>query len=281
MVEAIGKLKAAGVENAVGDARLLLAYALQASKEALIAEPGRVLNARELHNFNIALFRRESREPMSHILGKREFYGIEFDISPDVLDPRPDSETLIEAVLLQMPDKNEFIRILDLGSGSGCLVLSLLTQYPKAYGVGVDASLKALKQFRKNIDKLGLGERAQGVRSNWLADLPQTWLQSFDVIVSNPPYIPSHDIASLEPEVKDYEPLLALDGGEDGFDCYKDILAEAHLYLKPEGLLVFECGIGQAENLKEMMEAMGYENIFIRKDLAGIERVVGGRFGGL
>jgi len=212
---------------------------------------------------------------MAYILGEREFWGLPFEVSPAVLVPRPDSETVIEAVLGLMPDRDRAWRILDLGVGSGCLLLTLLREYPRAGGVGIDASTEALAVTQHNAEALGVAGRARLVAGDWRrAGWAEELDGPFDLVVSNPPYIGSAAIAGLMPEVARFEPRLALDGGPDGLDAYRLIAAAGPKLVAPGGHLVVEIGEGQAVDVKTLFTEAGLTPLASWKDLGGIERVV-------
>src|SRR2546421_7880348 len=221
--QATAQLRRAGVENAGDDARRLLGAVLALSAAQVLARPERTLSPEEAERVGRCVARRVAREPVSRILGKRDFYGRSFAISPATLDPRPDSETLVAAVLelaaegwLARP-----LRLLDVGTGSGCLLLTLLAELPDAAGVGTDTSIAALDVARANAQRLGVADRAQ-----WLAaDTLEAIRGKFDILISNPPYIPTHEMARLDPEVRDYDPPSALDGGADGLRFFHRLLA--------------------------------------------------------
>ncbi|WP_428667652.1 peptide chain release factor N(5)-glutamine methyltransferase [Reyranella sp.] len=268
-------LTAAGIDNARFEARLLLAHAAGLSIEQLIAH-GRDATP---DGFAAALrsltARRIAREPMAYILGEREFWGLPFKVSPAVLVPRPDSETVIEAVLSLMPDRGRAWRILDLGVGSGCLLLTLLREYPQASGVGLDVSNEALAVARQNARALGVSGRARLVSGDWRqAGWSERLDGPFDLVVSNPPYIDSAAIEGLMPEVARFEPRLALDGGRDGLDAYRLIAAAGPELVAADGHLVVEVGEGQAVDVKGLFDMAGLTPLAPWKDLGGIERVV-------
>lgn len=263
-------LRQAGVGDAKRDAALLLANVLGEDVGYLYREPDRILTDGEHQRFKRLVCRRAAREPLSHLTGHREFWSLDFLVSGDVLDPRPDSETLIEAVLSARMQGFNPRRVLDLGTGSGCLLLTILSEMPDATGVGIDFSEAALVVARKNAHRLGIETRAEFHRSSWDVDLGE----KFDLVVSNPPYIPSADIAELQPEVRDFEPHLALDGGVDGLDCYREILSNIRNNLRPGGQLMFEVGFGQALEVGKMMEKSGLSRPEFHTDIAAIERCV-------
>jgi len=269
--DATKQLKAAEVHDAQRDASLLIASVLKTEPHIVHLQPEREISDAELQNFNKLVARRTRREPMSHILGHREFWSLDFLVSPDVLDPRPDSETLIEAALKAVKEGLNVTSILDLGTGSGCLLLTLLSEIEGAVGLGVDISDAALNVAKKNSIRLGLKEATSFRQNSWCDGITD----NFDLVVSNPPYIPAKDINDLQPEVRDFEPRLALDGGGDGLDCYRRILSTIDTVLRPGGLLLFELGVGQASTVAELMQEVGLSGITRYCDLAGIERVIG------
>ncbi len=268
-------LTAAGIDNVRFEARLLLGHAAGLSIEQLVARgrdpaPADVTAAmRELTG------RRVRREPMAYILGEREFWGLLFKVSPAVLVPRPDSETLIEAALDLLPERERPLRILDLGVGSGCLLLTLLREYPKATGVGVDASPEALAIAGENAGMLGVASRARLMVDDWRqAGWTDRLGGPFDLLVSNPPYIETSTIAALMPEVANHEPRLALDGGPDGLEAYRIIAAAAPTLITAGGWALVEGGEGQAIDISGIFASVGMSPLAPRKDLAGVERVV-------
>lgn len=211
--------------------------------------------------------RRVGGEPLWRILGYRDFWKHRFYLSPETLEPRPDTETLIETVLQSVPHAK---RILDIGTGTGCILLSLLHEYPDATGVGIDIQDGALQTARGNAERIGLTNRATFITSNWCDSVDGM----FDVIVSNPPYIPTRDIANLESNVKNFDPILALDGGNDGLDPYKKLLPQCKKHLVRGGRLFFEIGIGQVDDITRLVEENSATLIRVVRDLNGVERVV-------
>lgn len=268
-------LASAGIDNVRFEARLLLARAAGLSVEQLVARGGDPAPAAVVTALRELTARRVRREPMAYILGEREFWGLAFKVSPAVLVPRPDSETLIETALELVPDRTRPLRLLDLGVGSGCLLLTLLREYPEATGVGMDASEAALAMARENADSLGVAARARLTLGDWRQP---DWIERlggpFDLLVSNPPYIESRTIDGLMPEVARHEPRLALDGGTDGLDAYRLIAAAAPRLIVPGGWLLAEGGEGQAPDIAGIFAAAGLSPQPARKDLAGVERVV-------
>ncbi|MAL78429.1 MAG: protein-(glutamine-N5) methyltransferase, release factor-specific [Sneathiella sp.] len=264
------RLAEADIENARRDAMLLMAHLLESDIGIVYREGERELSVNQQAAYEAMIRRRAAREPISHITGHREFWSLDFLVSADVLDPRADSETLIEAALEHVKNGYAPHLILDLGTGSGCLLLALLHELPEATGVGVDVSEAALLLAQKNAVRLGLAERARFIKSSW----GEKVTESFDLVISNPPYIPASHIATLQPEVREYDPRLALVGGDDGLDCYRAILADIGRLLRPDGLLLFEVGAGQAPEVGRLMGQSGLCNVRFYRDLAGIERCI-------
>ncbi|SKA35080.1 release factor glutamine methyltransferase [Enhydrobacter aerosaccus] len=269
-------LTAAGIDNARFEARLLLSYAAGLSVEQLIAHGRDAAPPAIVSALRTLTARRVQREPMAYILGEREFWGLPFKVSPAVLVPRPDSETLIEATLGLMPDRQRAWRILDLGVGSGCLLLTLLREYPNALGWGVDISAEALTVAKSNAEALGVAGRATFRLGDWRLE---GWAQGlpgpFDLVVSNPPYIETSTIDRLMPEVGRYEPRAALDGGPDGLEAYRAIAAAGRKLVTPGGFLLVEGGAGQAPDISGIFSSCGMSVMPFWKDLGGVERVVG------
>ena len=271
VARATGRLKAAGIDRPRREARLLLAHSFGKSVEWLVAHDDERIETPA--PFENAVRRREAREPLSHILGEREFWSLRFQVNASVLDPRPDSETLVAAVLAQYPEPDTVVKIADLGTGSGCLLLSILSERPGAEGVGVDISESALSIARENAQRFGLAARANFIQSDWESRLGGT----FDIVVSNPPYIPTAAIDDLAPEVARFEPRGALDGGADGLDAYRHIAAVLPQILKPNGLVALEIGQGQDASVTRILRDGGIRIVGLEKDLAGIPRCVLGR----
>jgi len=268
-------LAAAGLDNCRFEARLLLARAAGLSIEQLIARGNEPASAAVAVALRELTARRIQREPMAYILGEREFWGLPFRVSPAVLVPRPDSETVIEAALALMPDRARPWRILDLGLGSGCLLLTLLREFPAARGVGLEASEPALAVAQANAAALGVDGRADLVLGDWRQS---GWHERvggpFDLLVSNPPYIEAGAIPDLMPEVSRFEPRLALDGGSDGLVAYRAIAAQAPRLMSPGGRLLLEAGIGQVIEIHRIFQSAGFVAEAPWKDLGGIDRVV-------
>ena len=210
------------------------------------------------------------REPLSRILGRREFWGLEFALSADTLDPRPETETVVEAVLRRVLNRNAPLRFLDLGTGTGCILLALLSEFPAAIGFGVDIALGAVMTALGNAATLGLGERAHFLVGDWGTAISGR----FDVIASNPPYIGGAALADLPPEVALYDPRLALDGGADGLGAYRSLVFDLLRLLRPGGVFACEVGSGQAPAVAAILRARGFEVDGCERDLAGIARCV-------
>lgn len=266
----------AGLPSPELDARLLVLDVCGLSHEGYLMEPGRPLLSAEAERIAVVRVRRLDRESVSRILGYREFWGRRFSISPAVLDPRPDTETLIEVALniAKTWNSQRSLNIIDLGTGSGSILLTLLAELPFAFGIGVDRDPAALAIARQNAANLGLGTRAAFVCSNWLDAING----SFQLIVSNPPYIMRGGIDALDLEVRAHDPHLALDGGLDGFDAYRKIVAESRRVAVSGAWVLLEAGIGQAQGIIDLFTEAGWpdagRNAHIHRDLAGVDRVV-------
>jgi release factor glutamine methyltransferase len=244
------------------DARLLMQYILQIAHADLIANENRQLTDDQANSFQTCLNRRLAGEPVSRILGTREFYGRSFKTSPAVLDPRPDTETLVDLCLEHLqPDQHK--TILDLGTGSGILALTLLAERPDASAVASDISPAACAIADSNAAVFNLSNRIVFIESNWFENIQGT----FDLIVSNPPYIPALDIPNLEIEVRNHDPHLALDGGEDGLTCYRSIAAGASKHLNPNGVIAVEIGAGQAPDIEAIFNSHGFARTAHKRDL--------------
>jgi len=276
LARAIPALTDAGVDTPRLDAQLLLLWTLKCRREDLIREPERVLSERELLIYEKAISLRTQRRPLPYITGEAWFYGRPFKINRAVLIPRPETEMLVEAA--REICRGESAPVLaDIGTGSGCLAVTLALEIPEAQVWATDLSGDALKLARKNVVRYALEERVTPLRGDLLAPLPPELRCA--VIVSNPPYIPEAEISGLQPEVRDYEPRLALSGdgeatGLDGTALHRRLLLEAPPYLKPRGWLLLEVGMGQAQTVAEAAQEVGYAEVAIREDLAGIGRVV-------
>lgn len=252
------------------DARMILEKRAERRWVDVITAPEEVLSSFVLDELQADVQRRTAGEPLSRIYGTREFWGMAFEISPDTLDPRPDTESLVRAVLDRYKDSPPK-RILDLGTGSGCILLALLKEWPEAIGYGLDKSAGALETAQKNALLHGLDVRTTFMQSDWWSALGG---QKFDCIVSNPPYIPNQDIESLSLEVKNHDPILALDGGFDGLDDYKKIISELKMHLNLGGRAFLEIGINQSCDVTRLVEKSLSRVVDIYPDIAGIPRVV-------
>lgn len=270
LASATAALKTAGIDGPRRDAVLLLAEATGWPADRIRIDLEREIAPQAEMAFSKMLGRRLNREPVSHILGRREFWSLEFRVSPDVLDPRPDSETLVAAVLEQIAQRDASLRLVDFGTGSGCLLLALLHELPKATGLGIDRSPAALAVAAENAERLGLSSRSRFQHGDWGAGLEET----FDILISNPPYIESNAIAQLEPEVARHEPRLALDGGFDGLDAYRRLAPDLARLAAPGAIAALELGQGQDVAVAALLEASGFTEIAVKPDLAGIGRVV-------
>jgi release factor glutamine methyltransferase len=248
---AVGRLTVAGIPNPQREARLL--QALAENDAARFADYVR---------------RRAAHEPYSRIRGAREFWSLDLVLSRDTLDPRPDSETLIEAALAALPDRDATFCIVDFGTGTGALLLALLTEYEHAVGVGIDILAGAVATARQNAARLGLAGRARFVAGDWA----EVDLDPADVILANPPYIPSAEIEALSPEVAEFDPRRAIDGGPDGLDCYRSLAPVLRRMLRPGGWAFLELGSGQTTMVRQIMRETGLKPAEARRDLAGHER---------
>ena len=268
LAAAAARLGAAGISDPRREARLLLAAALGWDTGRVLGFPEAEMTAAAGRRLDELIARRSAREPISRILGYREFWSLSFELSADTLDPRPDSETLIEAALTALGERDRVCRVLDFGTGSGCLLLALLSELPNAQGTGVDLSEGALAMARRNAAALGLGSRARFVRGNWGDGLSGEW----DVILVNPPYIPSPALRTLMPEVARYDPRLALEGGADGLEAFRALAPEIARLLAPTGIAAVEVGTGQAPAVAAIMAGAGLVLRALRHDLSGVDR---------
>lgn len=262
-------LEAAGVTLPVFDARLLLEAAAEVSRLDILTDPHRPVPDEAAARLDALVARRVAREPVAYILGRKAFYALDFAVGPAVLTPRPDTETVVDAALAALP-ADAPVRVLDLGTGSGAILLSILASRPKATGLGVDASVDALVFAHANAAALGLSDRAAFAHGDWGRGIEGP----FDLVVSNPPYIPTAQIDTLEPEVSVHEPRLALDGGADGLDAYRRLWPDVAGLLRPGGRFAVEIGQGQDRDVAALAAAAGLVVDAVRPDLAGIGRVV-------
>ena len=270
MREAVLRLGAAGVENPMRDARLLLAHVLGIDPVDVIMRETDQVDAAGLTAFEVAVQRRLKHEPVSRIRGWREFYGRRFIVTPDVLDPRPETELLVEQGIARLPQGG---RVLDLGVGSGCIVLSMLAERPDVAGEGVDISAAALAVAARNAEALGVEARVALVQGGWESSPAET----VDLVLSNPPYITADEMGALSRDVIDHDPHLALTPGRDGLAAYRAIIAFHARRVRPGGWIGVECGAGQADDVCALMAEAGLVELAAYADLAGIPRAAFGR----
>jgi release factor glutamine methyltransferase len=263
-------LTAASIDNPGLDARVLVAHVLKLDRAQLLSRSKDPITSDERQAVDAIISRRAAHEPVSRILGSKEFWSLDFSINEATLVPRPESETLVEMALAALPDKFKPSRILDLGTGSGCLLLALLHELPKATGLGIDKAERAVEQARENADALDLTERARFRENDWVSGIDER----FDLIVSNPPYIAAGEIAALMPEVRDHDPHLALVGGADGLDVYRFLLPRLPALLNPDGIAIVEIGEGQARAVQDLFRAAGFGDVATQRDLSGTERCI-------
>nr|WP_230975492.1 peptide chain release factor N(5)-glutamine methyltransferase [Acetobacter garciniae] len=264
------RLEEAGVESPRREARLLLQHALGLSAEQMLARSARESVPASL--FLSWLERRARHEPFAYITGSKGFWSLDLAVSGASLVPRADTETLVECVLEHCPDQTRALSVLDLGTGSGCLLLAVLAEYPAAWGIGIDINPKAAALARSNAERSGLAGRAAMLAGEWTQALAGH--ARFDVVVSNPPYIPTQDLDTLMPEVREHEPVAALDGGADGLDAYRVLCQCLPSLLAPGGIGVFEIGIGQETALRDLARQAGLNVVAVQPDLGGIPRAV-------
>lgn len=272
--DASHRLEGVGIEDGRFEARHLLCWALGCDLTGLFmcTDIAPEVQAR----FEGALQRRLAREPLAFITGETGFWTLDLYTSPATLIPRGDSEALIEALLAQSLPRDHFLKILDLGTGTGCLLLSALSEFPQAWGLGVDVAPEAAQLARRNAERNGLAQRSAFIAGDWVAALSG----QFDVIFSNPPYIESDDIAALMPEVAQYEPHRALDGGQDGLDAYRLLCRALPSLLVEQGLVIFEMGIGQIDAVSSFAAQCGLHEIARHNDLGGVARALVLQFNG-
>ena len=264
-----------GIETAMLDAEILLRHVTGWSRETLLRAPEAVLDTLQQQRLAELGERRRRGVPVARLIGHREFWSLEFLLSDETLVPRPESETLIEAAL-KGGGKDDSLRLLDLGTGCGCLLLSLLHEYRRSRGLGVDISAGAVATARRNAERLGLKGRARFQTASWNMRMDNIIGERFDILVSNPPYIRSGEIGGLQKEVREHDPQIALDGGSDGMDSLRTIIAAAPKLLRPNGRLLLEIGAGQSGEIVSFMENQAFQKIRKHKDLAGIDRVIEG-----
>ena len=270
IAEAASTLAAAGFDEPRRRARRLVAAALRLSAAEIFGYPERELDEAGRARVIELVRRTLAHEPLSRVLGVREFWGLEFRLSADALDPRPETETVVEAVLARLPERGRAYRILDLGTGSGCLLLALLSELPAAYGVGVERAPGAAATARENAVALGLIKQAGFVVGDWAGAIAGR----FDIVVTNPPYIATDSIAALPTEVRDFDPHRALDGGPDGLDAYRAIAADLPRLLSTGAIFAAELGSGQDADIAAILAAQGLSIEAVVDDLAGIARCI-------
>ena len=277
--EEINKLRRVGIETANLDCRLLLSKSLNSDK-TLYNHQFINITENEINNFKNLIEKRLTGEPVSRIINKRNFWEKEFKLNEATLDPRSDSETLIDAVLTHFTDKLQSLKILDLGSGSGCLGLSLLDEYKNSTVSFLDVSQKSLEIVKINSFNFGLSGRSKLIHLDWRNENWDTKLfeiehnNKFDILISNPPYIPTNDIKKLQKEVKEYDPFIALNGGKDGLDAYKLIMPKLRNLIKKNGKIFFEIGKGQENFVSSKAMKHGLSTLEYKKDLSGVNRVI-------
>lgn len=266
---AIQRLTESGIEGAPRDARLLLAHAMQIAPDRLTLHLPDEMSPEAQTRLDAALLQRLARQPVSQITGSRAFWGRHFRVTPAVLDPRPETELLISLAL-----ETPFRKVLDLGTGSGAIIATLLAERPAATGIGLDLSPEALEIAQQNARDLGVDARLEMYQSDWFSALPAS--ERFDLIVSNPPYIAADEMADLLPEVRDWEPTMALTPGGDGLDAYRILAAQAGAFLQPQGRIFLEIGPTQGPAVVALLETHGFQNVSIHQDFDGRDRVVSG-----
>lgn len=266
----VNYFKSKNIQSARLDAEVLLSHVLRQERIYLYVHFDEPMEQNELSKFREYVKKRAQHVPIAYIIGEREFMGLPFKVTKDTLIPRPDTEILVENVLNNV-DKDKEIEIVDIGTGSGAIILSLLVNLPKAQGKTVDISSKAIEVAKENAVNLQVNDRCEFFVGDLFAPLDGS---KFDVIVSNPPYIPKKDIATLEADVKEYEPVSALTDGGDGLSYYRRLLSEGKAYIKENGFIALEIGIYQSNDVKQIAMDNGWKNIKIIKDYAGIDRVV-------
>ena len=260
------RLADAGIPDARREARLILAHALGVEPVTILGYPERPVE--DAGRFDGLIARRAAREPLSHLTGRREFWSLEFEVTPAVLDPRADSETVVEAALAAIPDRQAPLSIVDFGTGTACLLLALLSELHNAKGLGIDIAEDTLAVACRNAARLGLGGRARFAIGDWGVALAGP----FDLIVGNPPYIPASEIAGLQAEVAGFEPHRALDGGTDGLDAYRRLGPDIFRLLRPGGVAVLEFGLAQGAAVARLMAAEGLTPQGFSRDIAGHDR---------
>lgn len=266
--EFVEQFQNVGIENPWRELRQLMAYVTGDSYEAHFFGTATALTSRQVDRLKELVKRRLREEPLSKIIGKREFWGLDFKVTKDTLDPRADSETLILAVLQKFTDREKPLKFIDFGTGTGCLLISLLKEYPNAFGIAIDQSEAAIKVACENATILGVVDRALFCVADW----GQSVQGHFDVIISNPPYIGINE--PLEINVKDYDPASALFAGEDGLDAYHSLFSQMSEFCHPDTQIFFEIGQGQKKAIHDIVSLYQFDLVDVYKDLSGIERVL-------
>jgi release factor glutamine methyltransferase len=266
----IRELSLSKIENPQLEARILLAFASGVKQTRIIGYPEDKLDNSIISNLEKIMARRKTGEPIAYITGVKEFWSLDFNVTKETLIPRPDSETIVQSVLDTITNHMDHISILDLGTGSGCLLLALLSELPKAIGVGIDISSRSCKIAKKNAKELGLNNRAKFYQGNWMEGIHD----QFDIIVTNPPYVAEPDMEFLDREIRLFEPHLALSGGPDGVAAYRLIAKESITRLKTAGILVVEIGINQAQSIRDIFVQNGLKIIKTQRDFSNIDRCI-------
>lgn len=264
------RLRKKGIEEAPLDARLLISHIIPVTEIDFAINADQTVSNEQQNLIDILVQKREKRIPMSQIFGEKEFWSLSFKVTRDTLTPRPDSETLIEVALNEFEDNNATLSILDLGTGSGCLLLTLLSELKNATGLGIDVSASAIKVANENATNLSLNNRATFLKSDWFEKLSKT--KKFDLIIANPPYIGLNEKPELTPEVCEHEPYSALFAGEEGLDDYRIIAADISSYMSEKSIIILEIGYRQSSAVKDIFEQKGFKNINVFQDLGGRDR---------
>ena len=264
------RLRKTGIEEASLDARLLISHIIPVTEIDFAINADQTVSNEQQNLIDVLVQKREKRIPMSQIFGEKEFWSLSFKVTKDTLTPRPDSETLIEVALNEFEDKNATLSILDLGTGSGCLLLTLLSELKNATGLGIDVSASAIKVANENATNLSLNNQASFLKSNWFEKLSKT--KKFDLIIANPPYIGLNEKPELTPEVCEHEPYSALFAGEEGLDDYRIIAADISSYMSEKSIIILEIGYRQSSAVKDIFEQKGFKNINVFQDLGGRDR---------
>jgi release factor glutamine methyltransferase len=262
------RLAAAGIDSPRLDARLLLGFAMELAPENLLVM--QTVTQEQLARFETLILRRESREPLAYIVGHKEFWSLDFEVGPGVLVPRPETETLIEQALLDFPDRDAPLAVADLGTGSGCLLIAFLESNPNATGWGIDRSAEALSWAARNVARHGVGKRCVLSQRDWTGN----WDPTFDVVLSNPPYVSEAEYGGSSAEILRYEPRDALVGGDDGLQAYRELAPLVARHLRAAGRAYLEIGSTQADAVKTVLERDGLRVIRIVADLAGHPRCI-------